>query len=102
MEGGDAKCQDAASQGLTCKRGERVGSAGCLPLPHLGRHPSRRLQPTGQLPPPVSPPARHPCAPEKYSADLQRRAPLVLQNVKANASELVHIGVVDSGEEADL
>lgn len=41
-------------------------------------------------------------APEQHCADLQRGAPLVLQDVQADAAQLVDVGVVDLGEEAHL
>lgn len=41
-------------------------------------------------------------SPEQDCPDLEGRAPLVLQNVQADATQLVHIGVVDLGQEADL
>lgn len=41
-------------------------------------------------------------APEKNCPDLQRGAPFVFQNVEADASKLVNVGVVDFCKEADL
>lgn len=40
--------------------------------------------------------------PEKYCADLQCWAPLVLQNVEAYSAKLVNIGVVYLCQESDL
>jgi hypothetical protein len=57
------------------------------PLRRRSRRPGRSTQPR---------------APQKHGADLQRRAPLVFQDVKADAAEPVHIGVVDLGQETDL
>ena len=39
---------------------------------------------------------------DEHGPDLQRRGPLVLEDVEADASELVDVGVVDLGEEPDL
>ena len=39
---------------------------------------------------------------KEHSADLKCWAPLILQNVKANATEFVYVRVVDLGEEANL
>ena len=39
---------------------------------------------------------------QQDGADLQRRAPLVLENVKADAAQFVDVRVVHFGEEADL
>ena len=41
-------------------------------------------------------------APDQDGADLKGGAPLVLQDVQADAAQLVNVGVVDFGEEADL
>ena len=41
-------------------------------------------------------------APEKDGSNLQRGAPLVLEDIQANAAQLVDIWVVDLCEEADL
>lgn len=41
-------------------------------------------------------------APQQHGADLQRGAPLVLQDVEADAPQLVDVGVVDLGQETDL
>ena len=40
--------------------------------------------------------------PEKDSSDLQRWAPLVLQDVQADAAQLVDVWVVDLCEKTDL
>jgi hypothetical protein len=42
------------------------------------------------------------CAPQQHGADLQGRAPLVLEDVQADAAQLVNIGVVDLGQETHL
>lgn len=39
---------------------------------------------------------------DQHGPDLQGRGPLVLEDVEADAAELVDVGVVDLGEEADL
>ena len=39
---------------------------------------------------------------QQHRPDLQRRAPLVLEDVKADAAQFVNVGVVDLGEEAHL
>lgn len=41
-------------------------------------------------------------SPQQHRADLQRRRPLVLEDVEADAPELVDVGVVDLGQEAHL
>ena len=52
-------------------------------------------------PPPPSPPP-HTHSPEQHRADLQRGAPLVLENIEADAAQLVDIRVVDLCEEPHL
>merc|ERR1719221_314695 len=39
---------------------------------------------------------------EEHRADLEGRAPLVLQHIEANAAKLVYVRVVDLREEPDL
>jgi hypothetical protein len=46
---------------------------------------------------------RHlPHLPEQHRANLQRRAPLVLQDVQADATEFVHVGVVNFSQKTHL
>ncbi len=40
--------------------------------------------------------------PQQHCADLKRGAPLVLEDIKANASQLVNVGVVDLCQKPDL
>ena len=40
--------------------------------------------------------------PEKYCADLQRRTPLVFEDIEADAAQLVDVGVIDLGQKTDL
>jgi hypothetical protein len=39
---------------------------------------------------------------EQDSSDLKSRRPLILENVEANSAELVDIGMINLGQEADL
>lgn len=57
--------------------------------------PARGAEAAQMSPPPPAPP-------EQHGADLQRGAPLVLQDIQADAAQLVHVGVVDFGQEAHL
>lgn len=43
-----------------------------------------------------------PALPQQNCADLQCWAPLVFENVQADAAKLVNVGVVDFGQEAHL
>ena len=47
-------------------------------------------------------PLSQPSPPEKHRADLQRRTPLVLEDIEADAAQLVDVGMIDLSQEADL
>jgi hypothetical protein len=53
-----------------------------------------------QVPATANPPYTH--APKQHGADLQRGAPLVLEDVQANATQLVNVGVVYLCQEPHL